>query len=56
MKLAEAIAAAGVELVKKNKIIILAVVVALLMATQAAAMASNRGATRRLYSFMLCHY
>jgi hypothetical protein len=44
MKLAEAVAANSVELMKKNKIIIfcaLAVVLALLMATQAAATMGN---------------
>jgi hypothetical protein len=51
MKSVEVMASGGVELVKKIKIIIFcapAVVVALLMATQATAMAGNRGAAHRL--------
>ncbi|XP_047046823.1 uncharacterized protein LOC124651835 [Lolium rigidum] len=52
-------AAGGVELVKKNTMVIfcaLAVVVALLMATQAAATAGNQGAARRLLYIFKCQY
>jgi hypothetical protein len=52
-------ATGGVELVKKNKMVIfyaLAVVMALLMATQAAATAGNQGAARRLLQIWKCQY
>jgi hypothetical protein len=59
MKPAEAMAPGGVELAKKNRMVIfcaLALLMALLMATQTAASAGNQGAARRLLQVWKCHY